>query len=79
MNYFLNYKNGNVSIDTYRLVNAISTDVYDIINAYQKESNEILTASIDIFIKKKCTDIENDILEKTIENMLDCICMIIQN
>lgn len=70
MSYFLNYKNGNVSIDTYRLVNAVSTDVDDIVNAYQTESNEILTANIDIFIREKCTDLENDILEKTIENML---------
>lgn len=70
MNYFLNYKNGSVRINTYRYVDATVTDVDDIVRAYESESNETLTASIDIFIKEKCTDLENDVLEKTIENKL---------
>ena len=47
MNTFANYKNGQLSIDTYRLPEAQVTDVADILSAFNSESEEILTASID--------------------------------
>lgn len=67
MSDFLNIKNGVVSINSYRLPNAQATDVKDIINAYTNETNETLTASLDLFIKEElekidlsiCDDIES--------------------
>lgn len=47
MSNFANYKNGQVTISTYRFVDAQVTDIEDILNAVEKESDEILTASID--------------------------------
>lgn len=47
MNNFANYKNGEVTINTYRFPDAQVTDVADILNAIETESDEILVASID--------------------------------
>ena len=47
MNNFANYKNGEVTINTYRFPDAQATDVADILNAVETESEEILVASID--------------------------------
>lgn len=47
MNNFANYKNGEVTINTYRFPEAQVTDVADILNAIETESDEILVASID--------------------------------
>ncbi len=46
MNKFANYKNGQVTINTYRFPNAQVTDIADILNAVEIESDEILVASI---------------------------------
>lgn len=47
MNRFANYKNGELTIATYRFPDAQVTDVADILNAIETESEEILVASID--------------------------------
>ena len=47
MYQFSNYKNGEVTINTYRFPNAMLTDVNDIISASNRESGEILTATIE--------------------------------
>lgn len=47
MDNFANYKNGEVTINTYRFADAQVTDVADILNAIETESEEILVASID--------------------------------
>ncbi|MEX1669098.1 hypothetical protein AB4876_09255 [Zhongshania guokunii] len=47
MSNFANYKNGEVTINTYRFPDAQVTDVADILNAVETESEEILVASID--------------------------------
>ena len=44
---FANYKNGQVTINTYRFSDAMLTDVNDIISASNQESGEILTATIE--------------------------------
>lgn len=67
MCYFLNIKNGVVSIDSFRLSDALSTDVNDIVRSYVNNTNETLTASLDLFIKEElrmidlsiCDDIES--------------------
>ena len=47
MNYFVNYVNGHLSINTFRKPTAASTNAEDVIFAYNNESEEDLTASID--------------------------------
>ncbi len=47
MNNFANYKNGTVTINTYRFADAAVTDVADILNAAAAGSDEILTATIE--------------------------------
>ncbi len=47
MNYFLNLKNGQLSINTYRFPDAQVTTQDDLYKSYRKESEEILTASIE--------------------------------
>mgnify|MGYP001547256937 FL=1 len=44
---FANYKNGQITVNTYRLPDAMVTDIDDICKAFKAESDEILTASID--------------------------------
>jgi len=44
---FANYKNGIVTMNSYRFPDAQVTDVADILSAMESQSNEILTASID--------------------------------
>ena len=63
---FANYKNGKVSIDTYRYVDAVSTDIADIRGAVAKDSKEILTANVEAWIRELDSDI-NDMLEQVIE------------
>ncbi len=46
MTYFVNYKNGRVTIDTYRVVDAVVTDVGDVLTSFKNESKEVLAASI---------------------------------
>ena len=46
MNYFLNYKDGDVTVNTYRAVGAQATDINDILRAVREDSEEILCASI---------------------------------
>jgi hypothetical protein len=45
--YFVNYKNGDVSINTYRFADAQVTDVNDLLKSHDNQSDEILVASID--------------------------------
>ena len=47
MNYFVNYVDGHLSINTFRKPTAASTNAEDVIFAYHNESEEDLTASID--------------------------------
>ena len=47
MSEFANYKDGQVTINTYRFTDAVVTDVADILNAVKAESDEVLVASID--------------------------------
>lgn len=63
MSDFLNIKNGVVSITSYRLPNAQATDVKDIVNAYTNETNETLTASLDLFIKEELEKIDLSICD----------------
>ena len=52
MSNFINYKNGKVTVSTSRLPNASATDVDDIISANEEGRDEILTASLDIWINE---------------------------
>ena len=47
MDYFVNYVDGQLSINTFRKPSAASTNAEDVIFAYHNESEEDLTASID--------------------------------
>ena len=47
MYHFLNLKEGQITIDTFRNVNATLTDVMDIADAVRNETGEILTAGMD--------------------------------
>ena len=47
MNYFVNYVDGRLTINTFRKPTAASTNAEDVIFAYHNESEEDLTASID--------------------------------
>tara|TARA_R110002124_G_C8784511_1_gene501060 strand:+ start:185 stop:364 length:180 start_codon:yes stop_codon:yes gene_type:complete len=47
MNYFVNYVDGHLSINTFRKPTAASTNAQAVIFAYHIESEEDLTASID--------------------------------
>jgi len=49
MNYFLNYNNGKLSINTYRNVDAEVTTLDDIYQAVQENREEVLVAS---FVQK---------------------------
>lgn len=57
MFYFLNFKNGTASIGTCRLTGAQVTDVNDIVNAKNDCTDEILTASLDVFIRDEAIKI----------------------
>lgn len=46
MSEFVNYNNGNVTIDSYRFANSQATDVEDIIKSIKDNSEENLCASI---------------------------------
>jgi hypothetical protein len=45
--YFANYKDGSISINSHRFPDAQVTDVDDVIKSHEKQSEEILVASID--------------------------------
>lgn len=47
MNYFVNYVDGRLTINTFRKPSAMATNAEDVIYAYHNESEEDLTASID--------------------------------
>ena len=57
MSYFINYRDGKVSIDTSRAVDAAATDMNDIIDAMDEKREEVLTASLDIFIEEEANKI----------------------
>lgn len=44
---FANYKDGQVTINSYRFADAQVTDVEDILSAVENKSDEVLVASID--------------------------------
>ena len=46
MNLFANYKNGHITINSHRFLDACVTDLDDIIDAHKMDSLEILVASI---------------------------------
>ena len=53
MNYFLNFVNGQVSINTYRKPEAAVTDVNDIIEAFESEREENLVADLAGWIEQE--------------------------
>ena len=58
---FVNYKNGELSINTYRLPEAILTVFDDVIYAVEHQTDEILTASIESASQLKIAqEYEND-------------------
>lgn len=57
MSYFLNYNGSEVSISTASLVTATSVVIDDIIEAKDSESNEHLTASLDLFVAEEAKKI----------------------
>lgn len=67
MNYFLNYNQGQISINTYRLASAQATDIEDIRNAVANESSETLTASINDWINEFGGNLDDDKLERVFE------------
>ena len=67
MNYFVNYNKGQISINTYRIASAQATDIDDIRRAVDEESEEILTASINDWIKEFGGTLEDDNLERIVE------------
>ena len=66
-NYFVNYENGKVSINTHRLANAAVTDIDDIRQAISKDSSEILTASLNDWIIEFGGNLDDDNLERVVE------------
>lgn len=64
---FLNYDKGRVSLNAYRLANAQATDVEDIRNAVKNESNEVLTASVEEWIKDFGGSLDDDNFERVFE------------
>ncbi len=46
MNFFLNYNNGTLTVNTYRAANAEVTTLEDIYEAVQENREEILVASL---------------------------------
>ena len=44
---FLNLKNGQLSINTYRFADALATDQEDLYSAFKNETGETLTADIE--------------------------------
>jgi len=56
MSEFANYKNGQVTINTYRFPDAVATDVADIMSAVASESDEILVACINTDEEKAAID-----------------------
>lgn len=66
-NYFVNYNNGQITINAYRTPNAAATDVEDIRNAFANETNEILTASLNDWIAEFGGSLDDDNLERVIE------------
>lgn len=51
--YYLNFKNNQATIDTYRFADAAATDMADIIAAKDSGRNETLVASLDLFIEEE--------------------------
>ena len=47
MNFFLNYNNGNLTVNTYRAANAQVTTLEDIQAAFAENRDEILVASFE--------------------------------
>jgi len=68
MEYFVNYEKGQVSINTYRKPNATVTDIDDIRSAVENESDEVLVAGLNDWIKEQGGDLEDDNLERVIED-----------
>jgi len=71
MNYFLNYKNGEITVRTYREPAAMVTDVDDIVVAVNEERDEILTADLTGWIKESGGSVDGeDALERLFETEL---------
>lgn len=47
MTNFANLKNGQITINTYRIPDASVTTLEDLLECYEKETEETLTASIE--------------------------------
>lgn len=47
MNFFLNYNNGNLTVNSYRNINAEVTTLEDLYEAVQENREEILVASFE--------------------------------
>ena len=60
MNFFLNYNNGNLTVNSHRNVNAEVTTLEDIYEAVQENRGEILVASFEQEFENDLFEIEGD-------------------
>ena len=64
MNYFVNYKNGKCSIETYRFVDAVVTDMNDLIAACDSDSDQVLVVNLESYLDE-CAKAVIENLEKS--------------
>ena len=67
MNYFLNYVNQAITVDTFRKPAATVTTVENIEYFFLNNSKEDLTADLTDWIKESGGDLEDDNLERLFE------------
>lgn len=58
---FVNLKNGNATIDSYRLPDALMTDLNDIIEQFGDANSETLTTSIEVWLRTEVKRILKDL------------------
>lgn len=74
MNYFLNYENGEVTVNSYRHPSAIATTVEDIIEALRNGEEDALVASLSSWVEDNINDmwgkVPNGLSEKQISEFV---------
>lgn len=74
MNYFLNYENGEVTVDSFRHPDATATTVEDIIETFEGEEDGALTASLDLWCDEQINDlwgrVPNDLSEDEVNDFV---------
>jgi hypothetical protein len=70
MSYFLNLADGSVNINTYRNPKATATTVEDLVECFEAKKNENLVASLDAWIEESGGNLDDDNLERVVEDRL---------